>query len=79
MLSENAFKEMPTLADKSSDFRFSSGIQVYFWTQRPNFRLPLHKPNVSIYTIYTLYMFYTANDNKRSLSAGFAAPPEAAR
>ena len=34
MLSENAFKEMPTLADKSSDFRFSSGIQVYFWTQR---------------------------------------------
>ena len=35
MLSENAFKEMPTLADKSSDFGFSSGIQVYFWTQRP--------------------------------------------
>ena len=34
MLSENAFKEMLTLADKSSDFRFSSGIQVYFWTQR---------------------------------------------
>jgi hypothetical protein len=34
MLSENAFKEMPTLADKSSDFGFSSGIQVYFWTQR---------------------------------------------
>ena len=33
-LSENAFKEMPTLADKSSDFGFSSGIQVYFWTQR---------------------------------------------
>ena len=38
MLSENAFKEMPTLADKSSDFRFSSGIQVYFWTQRDCFR-----------------------------------------
>ena len=34
MLSENAFKEMPTLADKSSDFGFTSGIQVYFWTQR---------------------------------------------
>ena len=34
MLSENAFKEMPSLADKSSDFGFSSGIQVYFWTQR---------------------------------------------
>ena len=34
MLSENVFKEMPTLADKSSDFGFSSGIQVYSWTQR---------------------------------------------
>ena len=34
MRSENAFKEMPTLADKSSDFGFSSGIQVYFWMQR---------------------------------------------
>ena len=33
-LSENAFKEMPTLANRWSDFRFSSGIQVYFWTQR---------------------------------------------
>ena len=37
MLSENAFKEMPTLADKSSDFGFTSGIQVYFWTQRDIF------------------------------------------
>ena len=34
MLSENAFKEMPTLANRCSNFRFSSGIQVYFWTQR---------------------------------------------
>ena len=44
MLSENAFKEMPTLADKSSDFGFSSGIQVYFWTQR-SFR-PLGRSDV---------------------------------
>ena len=35
MLYENAFKEMPTLANRWSNFRFSSGIQVYFWTQRP--------------------------------------------
>jgi hypothetical protein len=34
MLSENAFKEMPTLANRWSNFRFSSGIQVYFWMQR---------------------------------------------
>ena len=34
MLAENAFKEMPTLANRWSNFRFSSGIQVYFWMQR---------------------------------------------
>ena len=34
MLSENAFKEMPTLANRWSNFRFSSGIQVYIWMQR---------------------------------------------
>ena len=34
MLSENAFKEMQTLANRWSNFRFSSGIQVYFWMQR---------------------------------------------
>ena len=37
MLSENAFKEMPTLANRWSNFRFSSGIQVYFWMQHPDF------------------------------------------
>ena len=37
MLSENAFKEMPTLANRWSNFRFSSGIQVYFWMQRRYF------------------------------------------
>ncbi len=41
MLSENAFREMPTLADKSSDFGFSSGIQVYFWTQRISLQVPI--------------------------------------
>ena len=40
MLSENAFKEMPTLANRWSNFRFSSGIQVYFWTQRVAERRP---------------------------------------
>ena len=40
MLSENVFKEMPTLADKSSDFGFSSGIQVYSWTQRATIQWP---------------------------------------
>ena len=40
MLSENAFKEMPTLANRWSNFRFSSGIQVYFWMQRTIFHLP---------------------------------------
>ena len=37
MLSENALKEMPTLANRWSNFRFSSGIQVYFWMQRFSF------------------------------------------
>jgi hypothetical protein len=46
MLSENAFKEMPTLADKSSDFRFSSGIQVYFWTQRQKQTTNLNAPMI---------------------------------
>ena len=44
--SENAFKEMPTLADKSSDFRFSSGIQIYFWTQRQKQTTNLNAPMI---------------------------------
>ena len=42
MLSENAFKEMPTLANRWSNFRFSSGIQVYFWMQR---KITMRKKN----------------------------------
>ena len=43
MLPENAFKEMPTLANRWSNFRFSSGIQVYFWTQRVSLLPHIHR------------------------------------
>ena len=33
ILSKIAFHEMPTLANRLSNLRFSSGIQVYFWTR----------------------------------------------
>ena len=71
MLSENAFQEMPTLANRWSNFRFSSGIQVYFWTQRVygdvvySGRQASHMPRNLSSTTYPLSVFST---NPESMS-----------